>query len=207
MTSRHIRKAPTLVRTMMPGSANRASPAIALLSPTGKGEGTLPRMESRTFGKTGLPYLEELKAQGKIRAIGITHWSSSHFARMATIVETGRIEAIQIPYNPREREVEAELLPLAGGRGLGVVLMRPLEKGALARTAPPARELGFLADYGIRTWAQALLNWGVSDPRVSVTIPATRDVKHAIDNCEVGDARRFDAAARDRVAALAARWP
>jgi len=155
--------------------------------------------------ETHLPYLEELKAQGKIRAIGITHWSSSQFDRMATIIETGRIEAIQVPYNPREREVEAELLPLAGSRGLGVILMRPLGNGALATTAPPARELAFLADYGIRTWAQALLNWGVSDPRVSVSIPATGDVKHAIENCDVGDARRFDPAARDRVAALA-RW-
>ena len=155
--------------------------------------------------ETHLPYLEELKAQGKIRAIGITHWSSSQFDQMATIIETGRVEAIQIPYNPREREVEAELLPLAGRRGLGVILMRPLGKGALARTAPPAHELGFLADYGIRTWAQALLNWGVSDPRVSVSIPATGDVKHAIENCDVGDARRFDPSARDRVAALTTR--
>jgi len=40
---------------------------------------------------------------------------------------------------------------------------------------------------------------------VSVSIPATGDVKHAIDNCEVGNARRFDTAARDRVAALARR--
>lgn len=152
--------------------------------------------------ETHLPYLEELKAQGKISAIGITHWSSSAFGLMAKIVETGRVEAIQIPYNPREREVESELLPLAGRRGLGVILMRPLGQGGLARTTPPARELGFLADYGLRTWAQALLSWGVSDPRVSVTIPATGDVRHAIDNCAVGDARRFDAAARDRVAAL-----
>ncbi|PYO02573.1 MAG: hypothetical protein DMD91_03360 [Candidatus Rokuibacteriota bacterium] len=153
--------------------------------------------------ETHLPYLEELKAQGKIRAIGITHWSSSHFGLMAKIVETGRVEAIQIPYNPREREVESSVLPLAGRRGLGVILMRPLGKGSLVRTAPPARELGFLADFGVRTWAQALLNWGVSDPRVSVSIPATSDVEHAIDNCAVGDMRRFDAAARDRVAALA----
>ena len=153
--------------------------------------------------ETHLPYLEELKAQGKIRAIGITHWSSSYFGLMAKIVETGRIEAIQIPYNPREREVESDVLALAGRRGLGVVLMRPLGKGSLVRTAPPARELSFLADYGIRTWAQALLNWGVSDPRVSASIPATGDVTHAIDNCTVGKARRFDAAARDRVAALA----
>jgi diketogulonate reductase-like aldo/keto reductase len=83
--------------------------------------------------------------------------------------------------------------------------MRPPGEGALARAAPPPRELGFLADYGLATWAQALLNWGVSDPRVTVGIPATRNPRHAADNCAVGRARRFDAAARERVAALAAR--
>ncbi len=55
------------------------------------------------------------------------------------------------------------------------------------------------------SWAQALLNWGLSDPRVTVSIPATRQVPHALENCEVGTARRFDAEARERVAALAAR--
>jgi aryl-alcohol dehydrogenase-like predicted oxidoreductase len=155
--------------------------------------------------QTHLPYLEELKAQGRIRAIGITHWSPSHFDRMAEIIETGRVETIQVPYNPREREVERTLLPLAAARGLGVILMRPLGQGALVRTAPPPRELKFLEEYGLDTWAQALLNWGVSDARASVSIPATRDTRHAVDNCAVGRAPRFDAAARDRVAALAAR--
>jgi aryl-alcohol dehydrogenase-like predicted oxidoreductase len=154
---------------------------------------------------THLPYLEELLAAGRIRAIGITHYSASAFDRMAEIVDTGRVSVIQIPYNPREREVERSLLPLAAERNLGVILMRPLGQGTLARRSPPARELTFLADYGLRTWAQALLNWGLSDPRVTVTIPATRNVSHALDNCEVGTARRFDAAARDRIATLAAR--
>lgn len=154
---------------------------------------------------THLPYLEELLAARKIRAIGITHYSASAFDRMAEIVDTGRVSVIQIPYNPREREVERSLLPLAAERNLGVILMRPLGQGTLARRAPPARELTFLADYGLRTWAQALLNWGLSDPRVTVTIPATRDVSHAVDNCEAGGARRFDAAARERIATLAAR--
>lgn len=151
-----------------------------------------------------LPYLEELKARGRIRAIGITHWSPSAFDRMATIVETGRVDAIQVPYNPHEREIERTLLPLAARHGLGVILMQPLAKGALVRTAPRRTELAFLAEYGLGTWAQALLNWGVSDPRVTVTIPATRKADHASDNCAVGTARRFDEAARARVAELAA---
>jgi aryl-alcohol dehydrogenase-like predicted oxidoreductase len=155
--------------------------------------------------ETHLPYLEELKHQGRIRAIGITHWSAGQHKRMAAIVESGRVDAIQVAYNPQERDIEAELLPLAAARGVGVVLMRPLGKGALARQQPPARDLAFLSDYGLRTWAQALLNWGVSDPRVTVSIPATRDVTHAVDNCAVGAARRFDGAARERVAALVTR--
>ena len=155
--------------------------------------------------ETHLPYLEELQAAGRIGAIGITHYSASAFRLLAEIVETGRVAAIQVPYNPREREVEREILPLAARRGLGVIVMRPLGQGGLARTSPPASELTFLADYGLRTWAQALLNWGVSDPRVSVSIPATRDAEHARDNCEVGAARRFDPEVRERVAALALR--
>lgn len=154
---------------------------------------------------THLPYLEELRARGAIRAIGITHYSASEFGAMATIIETGRVDAIQVPYNPEEREVERALLPLAAARGLGVILMRPLGQGALVRRAPPARELAFLADYGLTTWAQALLNWGVSDPRVTVSIPATGNVRHAVDNCAVGAARRFDVGARERVATLAGR--
>ena len=152
-----------------------------------------------------LPYLEELRATGRIRAIGITHYSASAFGEMATIVESGRVTAIQVPLNPQEREVEAHLLPLAAARNVGVVVMRPLGQGHLARHAPPARELSFLAEHGLRTWAQALLNWGVSDPRVSVSIPATASAAHMTDNCAVGAARRFDAAVRARVATLAAR--
>jgi len=155
--------------------------------------------------RTHLPYLEELKAAGRIRAVGITHYAT-------WITSTGPVATIsamrpncEAPYNPREREVERELLPLAAERRLGVIPMRPPGQGGPVRAAPPARELGFLARHGLVTWAQALLNWGISDPRVTVTIPATRDARHAADNCAVGGARRFDGAARERVAALAAR--
>lgn len=152
-----------------------------------------------------LPYLEELRARGAVGAIGITHYSAAAFGEMASILETGGVTAIQVPLNPREREVERHLLPLAAARNIGVVVMRPLGQGSLARRAPASRELAFLADYGLRTWAQALLNWGISDARVSVSIPATSNPAHMADNCAVGAARRFDEAARARVAALAAR--
>jgi diketogulonate reductase-like aldo/keto reductase len=152
-----------------------------------------------------LPYLEELKARGLIRAIGITHYSPSRLDEVAEIMATGRVDAVQVPYNPQERTIERAVLPQAERLGIGVILMRPLGQGALARHPPPARELAFLREHGLATWAQALLSWGLGDPRVTVTIPATASAAHAADNCRVGAAPRLDEEARARIAALAVR--
>jgi aryl-alcohol dehydrogenase-like predicted oxidoreductase len=155
--------------------------------------------------ETHLPYLEELKAQGKVRAIGVTHYEAAQFSRLEKLLESGRIDAVQLPYNPWQRDVERLLLPLAGRLQLGVILMRPLGEGALVTKSPPAADLAFLSQYGLKTWPQALLNWGVSDPRATVTIPATSSVRHVAENCAVGSAKRFDADARERVTKLAGR--
>jgi aryl-alcohol dehydrogenase-like predicted oxidoreductase len=89
--------------------------------------------------------------------------------------------------NPHERECEQRLLPLAEELGVEVIVMRPLGQGALARRAPSAEEREPLAPFGVRTWAQALLKWALSDPPVDVVIPATRDPDHARKNAEAGE--------------------
>jgi len=119
------------------------------------------------------------------------------------VMRTGRIDAIQIPYNPREREVETEILPLAAERGLAVVVMRPLGAGALVRREPPPAALAPLREYGVRTWAQALLKWVLSDPRCTVAIPATSRPERAIDNAAAGAPPWFGPEARALVARLA----
>src|SRR5690242_4117497 len=78
-----------------------------------------------------LTLLEQLRAAGQVTAIGATHFSPSAFAELQTVMRTGRIGAIQVPYNPLEREFEREVLPLAAELGLGVVVMRPFGEGAL----------------------------------------------------------------------------
>ena len=147
-----------------------------------------------------LALLEELRDAGRVRLIGATHYSPGAFGELEVVMRTGRIEAIQVPYNPRERDVEARILPLAEELGIGVVVMRPLGGGALMRRPPAASDLEAL---GVETWAQALLKWVLSDPRCTVAIPATSKPGRMTENAGAGEPPWFDADQRDYVARLA----
>ncbi|MFL5734485.1 MAG: aldo/keto reductase [Chloroflexia bacterium] len=150
-----------------------------------------------------LALLEEMRAAGKVRAIGATHFSPSSFGELQTVMRTGRIEAIQVPYNPLEREVEREVLPLAANLGLGVVVMRPFAEGSLLRRPPSPRDLEPLRAFGVTTWPQALLKWIVSDPRCHVTIPATSSPDRMRENAAAGNPPWFGPDERAYVARLA----
>jgi aryl-alcohol dehydrogenase-like predicted oxidoreductase len=144
--------------------------------------------------------LEAERDKGRVRVIGATHYSSSAFGELAAVAKSGRIGAIQIPYNPREREVERVLLPLAADLGLGVIVMRPFGEGSLLRRRPPENGLKALAAFGVTTWAQALLKWILSDPRCHTTIPATSNPDRVDENAGAGSAPWFGADERDYVA-------
>jgi diketogulonate reductase-like aldo/keto reductase len=135
-----------------------------------------------------LPWLEEEKAEGRIDRIGITHWSAGSFGEVERALRTGRFDAVQLPLNLREREAERRLLPLAEELGIAVIVMRPFGgTGApLLGRAPSPEELAPLRQLGIETWAQALVKWVLSDPRVDLVIPATSRAERAVENAAAG---------------------
>jgi diketogulonate reductase-like aldo/keto reductase len=134
-----------------------------------------------------LPWLEAERAAGHIGRIGVTHYSPAAFGELEQALLTRRFETLQVPLNPHERECEERLLQLAEELGVAVIVMRPLGEGSLMRRPPAPEELAPLQPFGVQTWAQALLKWALSDPRVDVVIPATTNPEHARANAAAGE--------------------
>ena len=152
-----------------------------------------------------LDTLERLHAEGRVRAIGATHYSAPAFPELARVMRSGRVMTIQVPYNPLEREVEREILPLSGELGIGVLVMRPFAEGALLRRQPAAAQLAPLRAFGVETWAQALLKWALSDRRCHTAIPATSRPERMAENARAGDPPWFGPEERELVSRLALR--
>ncbi len=151
-----------------------------------------------------LEWLEEERAAGRIDRLGVTHYAPSAFGELAKALRTKRFDTVQLPHNPRERDCERELLPLAAELGLAVIVMRPLGEGSLLRRLPSAEALAPLRDFGVETWPQALLKWVLSDERIDVAIPATTSAAHARENAAAGSPPWFGPDERQLVEELAA---
>ena len=147
-----------------------------------------------------LGLLERLKAEGTVRAVGATHYREEAFDELAALMRTGRLDMVQIPYNPLRRDAERVLLPLAEELGLGVLVLSPLQDGILdfRPTADQLRELG------VDTWAQAILKWIASDPRVSTVLTATQRRGRAAENARGGEPPMFTADQRQLVCRICA---
>ena len=143
-----------------------------------------------------LDWMERERDAGRIAWLGATTYQPSAFDELERIMRSGRIDAVQVPLNPREREAEARILPLAADLGLGVLVMRPFgEGGLLRRPFPPV-----LAEAGLSDWPTALLRWLLADERVTAALPATATATHAVANAHAGAAPRLDPTLREVIA-------
>ena len=150
--------------------------------------------------RTHLTTLREWKKQGRIRYIGVTHYTASAYDQLARVLETEELDFVQLNYSIVEREAEQRLLPLAADRGVAVLVNRPFAQAQLfskvrGKPLPP-----FAEEIGCASWAQFFLKFVVSHPAVTCAIPATSKVQHLADNMQAGMGQLPAAQIRQRMA-------
>jgi diketogulonate reductase-like aldo/keto reductase len=143
--------------------------------------------------------LQQWKSEGRVRHIGITHYTSSAYSEVERWLKTGDYDFVQINYSLGERDAEKRLLPLAAEKRLRVIINRPFAEGALFRKTRAKPLPPWAAELGIASWAQYFLKWIVSHPAVTVAIPGTGRPDHMRDNLAAGNGPMPDAAARKKM--------
>jgi diketogulonate reductase-like aldo/keto reductase len=152
---------------------------------------------------THLASLSELKRAGRIRYIGVTHYTASAHAAVEKVMRSHTLDFIQINYSLAERDAEQRLLPLAAERGIAVIANRPFAGGGLLKKLQKRPLPPWAAEIHCNSWAQLALKFIVSHPAITSVIPATARSDHLRDYARAGFGRLPDAAMRERIAAAA----
>lgn len=148
-----------------------------------------------------LPLLQAMKADGRVRYVGITTSEGRRHRELEDLMRSQRIDFVQLTYNPLDREAEQRLLPLARDRGIAVLANRPFREGALLREMRRHPLPAWAAQIDCTSWAQLVLKFIVTHPAVTCAIPATRQVAHVRENVAAASGRMPDEEMRQRIAA------
>jgi len=132
--------------------------------------------------KTHLRTLRALKEEGKLKYIGITHYLDSEHETLANVVKSEKLDFIQVNFSIRSRSAENYLLPLAAERGVGVIINKPFESGALFPAINNVSLPTWSKEWGISSWSAFFLKYIISNTNITCTIPATSQVSHLEEN-------------------------
>ena len=136
--------------------------------------------------KTQLAVARELKEEGKVKYVGVTHYVESAQEELADIVKQTRPDFLQINYSVTQRGAEKRVFPLARELGVAVLTNRNFDDGALFNRVKGKELPGWAAEAQISSWAQMFLKFALSDEAVTAVIPATGKPERQSDNLKAG---------------------
>lgn len=168
------------------------APAIALM-----------QVHNLVDTETHLATLRDWKAEGRIRYIGITHYTASAFdALKKTIAAHPEVDFCQFPYSLIERAAEVDLLSFCADHGVATLINRPFGQDELFAKVADRALPDWAAEIGCTSWAQIALKYLIADARVTCIIPATSKPHHMRDNLKAVNGPLPDAGLRARMAAF-----
>jgi diketogulonate reductase-like aldo/keto reductase len=153
--------------------------------------------------RTHLATLRRMKDEGRVRYIGITHYTTGALPELARILraEPG-VDFVQLGYSLAARAAETELLPIAAEHGVAVVANQPLEQGDLFRRVRQHALPDWAREFDCTSWGQLFLKYILAERAVTCVIPATGNPDHMKDNLAAGFGCLPDARQREQIRKL-----
>ena len=148
-----------------------------------------------------LKTLRRWKAEGKIKYIGVTHYTTSSYPDLIDIIEREKLDFLQFNYSVATREAENKLLPLCADKGVAVLINRAFEDGNLFTRVQGKPLPAWAAEFGAQSWAQVFLKFVLAHPAVTCVIPATGKIRNLADNLAAGIGALPDAKQRAQIIA------
>jgi diketogulonate reductase-like aldo/keto reductase len=149
--------------------------------------------------ETHLPTLRAWKKEGRIRLMGVTHYTEGAHGALEAVLQLGGFDFVQVDYAIDDRSVEDRLLKFSADNGIAVMINRPFGGGGLMRKLARRKLPDWAKDIGCTSWAQILLKFVLAQPAVTCVIPGTGNPDHMRDNVQAGIGIYPDAALLQRM--------
>ncbi len=139
--------------------------------------------------KQQLGLLREMREEGKIRYIGVTHYVDSQHDELVNWIRREPMDFLQFNYSISGRAAEQSLLPLCADLGIATMINRPFERGRLFRYVKGKSLPAWATEFDCLSWGQFFLKYIAAHPAVTNIIPATANPQHMLDNIQAGKGR------------------
>lgn len=176
-----------VVSKVYPHNASRAGAIAACERSLGRlGNDTLDlyllHWRSTTPLEETVEGFERLKADGKIRAWGVSNFDPEDMAELEEVAPAGACVANQVLYHLGSRGIEWDLLPEARAKGTAIMAYSPLGQAAILSNGT----LRVLADKHRASPAAVALAWVLRHDHV-FTIPKAASPEHVRANAMAAD--------------------
>lgn len=148
---------------------------------------------------TQLRTLREMKQAGRIRYVGITTSFDNQYGEFEQVMKKETLDFIQVDFALDNRDAGERIIPLAGDRGMAVMINLPFGRGRLFKAVQGKKLPEWAGEFDCQSWPQFFLKYIVSHPAITCAVPGMARPEYVVDNLGAARGRLPDGAARRKM--------